>query len=222
VATPHQPAESSVEFLRTRTVFSTLSPQLFQLVAAELEWIGFDQDEVLLSQGDQSDRFYFVVHGRLAITRRDAGNRERLIGWVRPGEAVGELALLEGETRTATVRASRATVAATLRRESYEALAVRAPSCLVLLNRLLAARLRQAIDPGTDRRTTAEILTVVAASRDAPLGELCTRLCRVLEKEGPVLHLSAERLQAMVSEDAESAALDVERRGRLLTWLNGL
>lgn len=218
---PHQPAESSLEFLRTSTVFSELSPQLFEVVAAEFEWVSFDQNEILFSQGDPSDRFFLVVHGRLAITRRDGNGNEAFIGWVKPGEAVGELAFVDGQSRTATVRASRATVAVTLRRDTCDALIARVPQILVVLNRLLAARLRQAVTGGEGRKNTAEILAVVAASADAPLAEFCARLCGVLEKEGPVLHLSAGRVKALMGADCEAAALDVEERGRLLTWLNG-
>ncbi len=220
MASPHQPAESSLEFVRSGTVFSRLSPQIFDLMASAFEWVSFDQGEVLFSQGDESDRFFFVVHGRLAITRRD-GNSENFIGWVKPGESVGEMALLEGSPRTATVRAARATVAISLLRKDYEALTARVPECLVVLNHLLARRLSLVMKMEKDDAPTAEILGVVAASADAPLAEFSTRLCRALEKEGPVLHLSAERLKTLLGEDAEAAVLNVEQRGKLLTWLNG-
>jgi NTE family protein len=220
LGSPHQPAESSLEFLRSGTVFSRLSPRLFDLMASEFEWVSFDQGDVLFSQGDESDRFFFVVHGRLAITRRDRDG-EMFIGWVKPGESVGEMALLEGSPRTATVRAARATVAITLARENYEALTARVPECLVVLNHLLARRLSQVMTAEKDVTPTAEILGVVAASRDAPLAEFSTRLCRTLEKEGPVLHLSAERLKTLLGEAADAAVLNVEQRGKLLTWLNG-
>ena len=131
-------AESSREFLRTRTAFSKLKPALFEVVAKEFEWISFDREEILFSQGDKSDRIFFVVHGRLVISRRDNNGKEKVVGWVKPGESVGELALFEGDLRTATVRASRATVTISLSREGYEALAARVPQSLIVLNHLLA------------------------------------------------------------------------------------
>lgn len=218
---PHQPAASSLEFLRSSTVFSRLPPQLFDAIAAEFEWTSFDQGEVLFSQGDTSDRLFVVVHGRLAITRRDGNGTQTFIGWVTPGESVGEMALVEGDPRTATVRASRATVAISLLRENYEALTARVPESLAVLNQLLITRLRHAMTAGIKRQPAADILAVVAASQDAPLAEFCTRLCATLEKEGPVLHLSAQRLKTLLGEDAAAALLNVEQRGRLLTWLNG-
>lgn len=221
MAAPEQPSESSLQFLRSGTVFSKLPPRLFDLVASEFEWVSFDQGEILFSEGDESDRFFFVVHGRLAITRRAGNGKETLLGWVRPGESVGELALLDGHARSATVRASRATVTMSVPRQKYEALTARVPECLAVLNHLLARRVRQVIMAGREDTSAADILAVVAASRDAPLAEFCVRLCRALEKEGPVLHLSAARLKAVLGEDAEAAVLNVEQRGKLLTWLNG-
>jgi predicted acylesterase/phospholipase RssA/CRP-like cAMP-binding protein len=217
---PERPSESSLEFLRSSTVFSKLPPRLFDLVASEFEWTGFDQGEILFSEGDRSDRLYFVVHGRLAITRRGDDGRETFLGWVRPGESVGELALLDGALRTATVRASRATVTMSILREHYETLTARVPEALAVLNHLLATRVRQVIMAGRAGTAAADILAVVAASRDAPLAEFCARLCTMLEKAGPVLHLSAARVKAVLGEDADAAVLSVEQRGRLLAWLN--
>ena len=218
---PHRPAASSLEFLRSSTVFSRLSPQLFDIVASECEWVSFEQGEVLFAQGDESDRFFVVVHGRLAVSRTDAAGVETFIGWVTPGESVGEMALLEGGARTATVRAAHATVAIGFARDKSEALTARAPECLTVLNQLLIARLRHVMAPGRDRSPAAEILAVVAASQDAPLAEFSARLCATLEREGAVLHLSAARLKALLGEDVEAEMLDDEQRGRLLTWLNG-
>ena len=217
---PEQPSESSLEFLRSSTVFSKLPPPLFARVASEFEWTSFEQGEMLFSEGDPSDRLYFVVHGRLAITRRGDNGRETFLGWVRPGESVGELALLDGHLRTATVRASRATVTMSILREHYDALTARVPEALMVLNQLLARRVRQVIMAGREETPAADILAVVAASRDAPLAGFCASLCRVLEKEGPVLHLSAARLNAVLGADAEAAVLSAEQRGRLLAWLN--
>ncbi|HEX7087293.1 MAG TPA: patatin-like phospholipase family protein [Vicinamibacterales bacterium] len=217
---PERPSESSLAFLRAGTVFSKLPPQVFELVVSEFEWTSFEQGELLFSEGDPSDRLYLVVHGRLAITRRGNDGREIVLGWVRPGESVGELALLDGHPRTATVRASRATVTMSIERDQYEALTARVPESLAVLNQLLARRVRQVILAGREEARPADILAVVAASRDAPLTAFCERLCKVLEKEGPVLHLSAARVRAMAGEDAEAAVLSVEQRGKLLAWLN--
>jgi CRP-like cAMP-binding protein len=169
LASPHQPAASSIDFLRTRTVFRELSRDVFEKAASLLAWVAFDQNEVVFSEGDRADRLFIVIHGRLAITRRDSEGGTQLLGWVTPGDSVGELALLGTQQRTATVSASRATVAVALSFHAYEKLANDLPQSLAVLNRLLAIRLEQVITGAPERNESSAILSIVAASADAPL-----------------------------------------------------
>jgi NTE family protein/lysophospholipid hydrolase len=216
----HDPATSSLEVLRSIPLFAGFAPGLFETIEREFEWLSFDQEEVLFSEGEEADRLFIVVHGRLAISRRDAQGRAIRVGLAGPGESVGELGLLEGHRRAATVQALRASVAVMLSREKYEALTARVPECLVLLNRLLAGQLRNVLKATPDPNKSAEILAIVAASNDAPLALFCARLCDCLGKDGPVLHLNPARVKELLGEDVKGETLSVESRGRLLAWLD--
>ncbi len=59
----------------------------------------------LWHQGRPADALYIVVAGRLTIAARLPGGRESVLAELGPGEVLGELALLDGGTRTAGVRA---------------------------------------------------------------------------------------------------------------------
>ena len=63
-----------------------------------------DAGTTVIAQGDSPDDFYAVVSGRLGVYLRD-GEQLRQINEVGPGEGFGEIGLLEGVRRTATVRA---------------------------------------------------------------------------------------------------------------------
>jgi predicted acylesterase/phospholipase RssA len=220
MGSPYNPATSSLEVLRNGVLFAGFEPGLVETIVREFEWLSFDEDEVLCSEGDAADRLFLVVHGRLVISRRDAQGRAVLKGWAGPGESVGELGLLEGHTRAATVQAHRASVVVTLSRSRYQILTGRVPECLVLLNRLLAGQLRHLLGAAPEAIKSAQILAIVAASKDAPLAVFCDKLCDCLGKEGPVLHLNPARLKDLMGEDVTVATLGVESRGRLLAWLN--
>ena len=220
MGSPHNPATSSVEVLRNSPLFAGFEPALFATMEREFEWLSYDQGEVLFSEGDEDDRLFIVVHGRLSIGRRDAHGRAMRIAWAGAGESVGELGLLGGHRRAATVHAHRASVVVMLSRARYEALTGRVPECLILLNRLLAGQLRHVLKTTPETNKSAEILAILAASKDAPLPLFCARLCDCLAKEGPVLHLNPARLKDMLGEDVKGETLSVESRGRLLAWLN--
>jgi CRP-like cAMP-binding protein/di/tricarboxylate transporter len=75
-------------------------------LAAHIEPIRVSVGQVLFRKGDPPDGLYLIQSGRLGIYgRADGGTQEVRLATCGPGEAVGEIALLSGEERTATVRA---------------------------------------------------------------------------------------------------------------------
>lgn len=62
-------------------------------------------ETVIIRQGDPPDKFYIIVEGVVAVSHRDASGRERIIAYLDSGDYFGEIGLLEGGERIATVRA---------------------------------------------------------------------------------------------------------------------
>jgi CRP-like cAMP-binding protein/cytochrome P450 len=85
--------------------------QRYSLSAALLDAIDqapeviLEDGERLFSQGDPSERLYFIIEGRLRITREDESGKEIHIATLAPGDVVGEIGILQGVPRTATVTA---------------------------------------------------------------------------------------------------------------------
>ena len=71
--------------------------------------IVYVQGDVVFGEGDPGDRAYVVARGSVSVTATrpvgEGGTEEVLIDLLGPGELVGELALLDGAPRMATVRA---------------------------------------------------------------------------------------------------------------------
>jgi predicted acylesterase/phospholipase RssA/CRP-like cAMP-binding protein len=93
-------------------------------------------------QGDAGDSAYLVLTGRLRVVRRDDGAEEVLADAVH-GEIVGELALLTGEDRSATVYAVRDSAVARIAAADFEALLRAQPGASLPIMRFLAGRLRR-------------------------------------------------------------------------------
>src|SRR5687768_8342725 len=62
--------------------------------------------ELIVSEGEAADAFYVIVSGAARVLRRGDRGEEVSLGSLGPGDTFGEIALLEGGDRTATVRAS--------------------------------------------------------------------------------------------------------------------
>jgi CRP-like cAMP-binding protein len=58
-----------------------------------------------MRQGETSDRFFVIAKGEADVVHRDATGHERTLGTLRAGDYFGEVGILSGHTRNATVRA---------------------------------------------------------------------------------------------------------------------
>lgn len=84
-------------------------------------WFSLSGGLELFAQGEAANAVYFVLTGRLIVVRRtDAG--EEVLGYVRSGEPVGEMSLLAGDARSASVYALRDTELLAIDKEDAERL----------------------------------------------------------------------------------------------------
>lgn len=105
---------------------------------------GWSAESVLFEEGDTGDAVHVITSGQVEISvARDDGGRARL-AVVGVGEAVGELALLDGSPRSARATAIGPVTALTLRRVDFLSWLGRNPSAAAALLRTLATRLRAA------------------------------------------------------------------------------
>ena len=62
----------------------------------------YNDGDVIIKQGDQPDNFYILNAGKCRVLKK-TGDREAQVAVLSPGQYFGELALISGSTRTATV-----------------------------------------------------------------------------------------------------------------------
>jgi diguanylate cyclase (GGDEF)-like protein len=98
--------------------------------------------ETLFFQGDPADGFYWIDEGVLVVLQGNL-DRPKLLTFRKPGQVVGEIALLENIKRTATVAAITETRLKVLSNEKFQGVMSLIPGFGVELMRLLSARLRE-------------------------------------------------------------------------------
>ena len=102
----------------------------------------FRAGEIIFSQGDPGDALYAVVAGRIRISAGTADGREISLNIMEPGDTFGEIALLDGGTRTATATATEPSELVSIRRDHFVALLEREAKVALELLRLCGERLR--------------------------------------------------------------------------------
>jgi len=111
-------SRSDRETLAGLPFFKGLSPQELARTAPRLRTLRFAPGQTVFYAGEPGDRYYVIREGRATVTLPD-GRPVRTLG---PGDAFGELALLFGRPRSATVTAVEPLVVAALERIDFVAL----------------------------------------------------------------------------------------------------
>ncbi len=102
--------------LRSAPLFDAVDGDSLVMLAAHAEEVELAANAVIVREGEPGDALYIVMEGELAVERD-----ERVVAELGPGESFGELALLDGEPRQATVRTRRSSRVLRLPRDTFEA-----------------------------------------------------------------------------------------------------
>lgn len=95
---------------------------------------------VLFRAGEAGDALYFVVQGSLLVLDHDAAGRELVLDQLGPGFMAGEMAVLTGRPRVATVRAATDTVLVRLTRADLDTIFQAEPQIEAVLWRFMGRR----------------------------------------------------------------------------------
>jgi signal transduction histidine kinase len=93
------------ETLRSLPYFTDLNDDLLEAVCSRSEEIDLVPDTTLIEEGSLSEEMYVILGGELQVTKK-SGSRDVVLATLGPGEVVGEIALLDGAPRTASVVAT--------------------------------------------------------------------------------------------------------------------
>jgi len=117
-------------------------PGALDALAAELEWLWLPAGEVLLREGEPGDAVFFVLEGRLRVFT-GSGGATFDVGLVGPGESVGEMALLSGAPRLASVRALVDAQLLRLPRGAFDEVLAKSPATLASFRDLMLRRVSE-------------------------------------------------------------------------------
>jgi CRP-like cAMP-binding protein len=100
-------------------LFRDLDPAAIEHLAAHASEVSLEPGQTLIREGEPGDALYVVLSGSLQVTRAEPEGTV-ILGEVRKGEHLGELALLSGEPRSATATALEPTRALRVTRDGFE------------------------------------------------------------------------------------------------------
>ena len=101
--------------------------------------------EIICQEGEIGDNFYLIVTGEAEVRKRD-----QVVAILRRGEIFGEMSLLTGEPRSATVTAVSPMELYAINKQSFESVLHRSPHLAKSISQTLARRLRLTTETQTE------------------------------------------------------------------------
>lgn len=187
-------ADKKIAFLSKVPIFKNLSDEKLLSILHACEEIKFSRGGTIIEQGDHGSDLYLIIKGETSVTVDGAD-----VASLKAGDYFGETALLKGEARTATVRASGKVLVVRLTREAYISLGLQHEVQLV-------ERATAQPPPGLDQQEAhGPEKPKRKSSHTAQLDDQTARRCKLLSKIPLFQELTNEMLQAIlkIAKEAE-------------------
>lgn len=168
---------------RTDTLAVALSRAFADASDNRASWFALTRGERLFAAGDPADTLYLLRAGRLGVFRRDDTRAQHMTAVVKPGEPVGELAMLAGTSHMSDVIALRDSDVLALPREAFFDAARNDPVLMTELGQIMLKRARE-----RGGGTEPNVFGFVSARAQTIRG-FVERVARAIESSGASCHV---------------------------------
>src|ERR687887_907689 len=200
-------AEQLVHFLKNVKLFAELSPDSLAKLGTCLKMAEFPPSEVIVREGAPGVSMYIIKSGLVEVRKKDpATGIDFLVAQLSEGAAVGEMSLLTGKPRSATVTTVQPTVVFTLTRADFRNLLTQHPEISLGLARILAERLEDAT-----KQVGIEYVNLFRGKFDPRVVGLLPQAVCQLHKVIPISYTNNSVTLAMVNPSNLVAFDDVRR-----------
>ena len=196
-----------VGFLKNVKLFAELSNDSLIKLGSCLKIAEFPPTEVIVREGAPGVSMYIIKSGMVEVRKKDPTTGiDFLVAQLSDGAAVGEMSLLTGKPRSATVTTVQPTVVFTLTRADFRNLVTQHPEISLGLARILAERLEDAT-----KQVGIEYVNLFRGKFDPRVVGLLPQSLCLLHKLIPIAYLNNSVTLAMVNPSNLVAFDDVRR-----------
>jgi CRP/FNR family transcriptional regulator, cyclic AMP receptor protein len=135
---PTPQVKNPTALLAVVPLFASMSERQLKVLNQAMKVVKFGPGQNLISEGEDDARFYLIVEGTAKVTVK--GRKKRQIG---PGDYIGEMAVVDGGVRSATVTAETDVVTLSAARWNFEAVLKSNPTVALAILREMVRRVRE-------------------------------------------------------------------------------
>ncbi|MFO1305022.1 MAG: patatin-like phospholipase family protein [Burkholderiales bacterium] len=202
----HLPHQDELLAHHLRTYLGDVEPAAIDELRACLDWITVPAGTALMNQGEAGDAMYLVLSGRLRAYVKDGEGHPRAVREMGRGQIVGEMSVITGEPRRATVVTVRDSVLVRLRKADFDRLLATSPRLSVVMTRQIIEHLRSREENFRAARPVTIALVPVSAGVD--VASFARSLAGHLGHAGRVSVLDAAGIDAALGDGMARSSAD--------------
>jgi CRP-like cAMP-binding protein len=145
-------------------LFRTLANEQRTSLASQLTYVPYGAGEAVTHEGEHDDGLFMILEGEASV-RIGKGNDQREVARLKPGEFFGEMSLMTGEVRTATVIAATDLVCYRVSKAAFQAVIEETPGVAELIAEVLMTR-KHALEAARDEQESDRKKRMDTARRD--------------------------------------------------------
>lgn len=126
----------------------------------------FKVKKIIIWEGVKDDKMYFVMSGKVIVSKKLRGKIEEVVTRFGPGDFFGELALVEHCLRTATVEAEEDTALLILESKKFDELTRNYPQIVSKIYKALLLEMMRRLEKTTQKLQEAVVWGIEASSLD--------------------------------------------------------
>jgi DNA-binding NtrC family response regulator len=135
-------SEEITSFLNKASIFSSLEEEDLKPLASLLKSRQVPAGEIVIHQGEFGDSIFFICQGEVDIFFQNEEGAESVIGHLKEGNLFGEMALLTGSPRSASVKVTRDALFLVLHKSDFDLFLKEHPHLALFFSKILAERIR--------------------------------------------------------------------------------
>ena len=167
----------AMDLLKRQKLLRNVTDDVIEQTSRHIRYRRFEKRDFVVHKGDAGSSLLMLISGRLQVIALSEDGREVGLNFVEPGDYFGELSIIDGGPRSASIIATSESVIGFLPKAQAQALFYRNPAVVEALLQRLCRTIRQASNYRSMlglTRAYARVYSVLEASMKRSAGDLLT------------------------------------------------
>lgn len=215
------------EVLKKVPFFRTLGREGISFIVERLKFKPYETDETICKIGDPGDKMYIIISGQVkVVVQSEESAGETVIATLASGDYFGEMALLTGEPRSASVITTEPSEMFILNKTDFDLIVERFPSITLSMGKIMSQRLRDTLQKAAQKapeEAPAKVNGTLAEKSLVDILKFCESnslngkvIVKSGDKEGTIYFQKGELQKVNLDDLNDDEAVDV-----MLDWKEG-